>query len=699
MSPSSLSALWTAGARELCNHLWQSTAFAGLVALLALALRRYQARTRYWLWIVASAKFLVPFSLLIALGSHLAPPNRPTGLQAGVYFAVDQVSQPFAEVSTPEVLMIPAPGQPTRPDPPTSLLPGLLAGIWLVGFVVVLVSWYVQWRRVASVMRKAEPLREDREVRTLRRVEQVAKAKRPLQVFSSHSSMEPGVFGFFRPVLLWPEGISRHLDDSQLEAVLAHEVCHVKRRDNLTSVVHMIVEALFWFHPLVWWIEKKLVEERELACDEEVLRLCDQPHVYAASILKICEFSVESPLPCVSGITSSDLKKRILNILANRVARELDLCGKLLLLVAALLALAAPIVAGQVSAAPRTPVGVPRTIDIPPEHGLPDYAAELQKTYSLLAAAQVAVFPIGAGGLGEFPNPIAPGSVGPGSKEFAEIELSFESMAEATGGTAFYNSNDLASLVSQAVDKGANYYTLTYSPPGQKYNNAHHTIKVSVDRPDLHLVYRQSYDAVDPTTIKPTPGLTLATTLSDTTPTGGPSNPEAEMRFAMGRSMPTSQQILFDVKVEPSTEPPKPTDPPTFGALDPKLKNKPLTRYGFQFAIPGRQIVFTDGTNATRLASLEFDLAAYDADGKLINSLSQSIKLPLTTDQAQQLIHSPFRFFQQLDLPTGQIFLRIGVLDQTSTKIGTLEIPLLVGKHTTEPKTNKETPEVKKNDR
>jgi hypothetical protein len=144
--------------------------------------------------------------------------------------------------------------------------------------------------------------------------------------------------------------------------------------------------------------------------------------------------------------------------------------------------------------------------------------------------------------------------------------------------------------------------------------------------------------------------------------------------------MPTSQQLLFDVQVEPATGPAKPTDPPIFGMIDPKSKEKPLTRYAFQFAIPGRQITFTDGPNSTRRAALEFDLAAYDTDGRLISSLSQSIKLPLTADQAAQLLHSPFRFYQQLDLPSGQFFLRIGILDPTSNKIGTLEIPLTIPK-------------------
>jgi hypothetical protein len=144
--------------------------------------------------------------------------------------------------------------------------------------------------------------------------------------------------------------------------------------------------------------------------------------------------------------------------------------------------------------------------------------------------------------------------------------------------------------------------------------------------------------------------------------------------------MPASAQLLFDVQVEPSTEPAKPTDPQFFGMIDARLKTKPLTRYSFQYALPARQIGFANIAGNNREASLEFDLAAYDADGKLVNSLSQTIKVPLTLDQYRQLMKGPFRFFQQLDLPPGAIFVRIGVLDRTANKVGTLEIPLTIAK-------------------
>jgi bla regulator protein blaR1 len=112
----------------------------------------------------------------------------------------------------------------------------------------------------------------------------------------------------------------------------------------------MLVEAAFWFHPLVWWIGARLVEERERACDEEVLRLGSEPRVYAEGILNVCKLYVESPLACVSGVTGSDLKKRIQAIMTERVAHDLNFAKKLTLAVAGTAALAVPIAVGIVNA-------------------------------------------------------------------------------------------------------------------------------------------------------------------------------------------------------------------------------------------------------------------------------------------------------------------------------------------------------------
>ena len=104
----------------------------------------------------------------------------------------------------------------------------------------------------------------------------------------------------------------------------------------------MFVEAVFWFHPLIWWLGARLVDERERACDEAVLDLGNEPAVYAESILKTCRYCVEYPMPCVSGVTGSNLKKRILQIMTHQAADKLTLPRKLLLASVAVATVAAP---------------------------------------------------------------------------------------------------------------------------------------------------------------------------------------------------------------------------------------------------------------------------------------------------------------------------------------------------------------------
>jgi bla regulator protein blaR1 len=115
----------------------------------------------------------------------------------------------------------------------------------------------------------------------------------------------------------------------------------------------MIVEASFWFHPLVWWIGARLIEERERACDEDVLRSGTKPLDYAEGILNVCKSYVESPLACVSGVTGANLKKRVAHIMDGGAACSLDLARKALLAAAGLAAVACPLVLGILNA-PRT---------------------------------------------------------------------------------------------------------------------------------------------------------------------------------------------------------------------------------------------------------------------------------------------------------------------------------------------------------
>ena len=309
----------------ILNHLWQSSLVVFAVWILTLALRKNRAAVRYWLWLAASVKFLIPFSLLVGIGSQFEwKTAAPVIAQPQVSFVMEEIGRasaaPTVAVAAPDFNFVP-----------------LLMGIWFCGVAVGIVMWMRSWLRIRATLRAA-----------------VAGGQIGDLPYFSASRMEPGVFGIFRPVLLLPEGIVDRLAPAQLEAIVAHELCHVQRRDNLTGAIHMVVETIFWFHPLVWWIRARLIDERERACDEEVLRMGSDAEVYAASILEACKLYLESPLVCVSGVTGSDLKKRIESIVANRHAVRVNFSKKVLLVVAAMGAVMGPAVVGVLNA----PVGL-----------------------------------------------------------------------------------------------------------------------------------------------------------------------------------------------------------------------------------------------------------------------------------------------------------------------------------------------------
>jgi uncharacterized protein (TIGR03435 family) len=320
---------WTSA---LVNHLWQSTAVALLAWLLAWMLRSNQARTRYWLWMIASVKFLLPFSILIAAGESLRYVITPPVQSAALDAVMSQLAQPFPQTVTSSAA---APFIVTAPAGAahySHLLPLTLVAVWLIGFFVIAFSWTRRWWQLRAVVRNSFWMTSTEDV----------------PVLSTPHTLEPGIFGILRPVLLLPASLIDRLSAPQLRAVIAHEICHVRRRDNLTAALHMVVQAVFWFYPPVWWIKTRLLEERERACDEAVLESGNQAEIYAESILNVCKFCVESPLACLSGITGSDLKRRILRIMTEQVARKLDCSRKLLLSMAAIVAVAAPIVFGLV---------------------------------------------------------------------------------------------------------------------------------------------------------------------------------------------------------------------------------------------------------------------------------------------------------------------------------------------------------------
>ena len=114
-------------------------------------------------------------------------------------------------------------------------------------------------------------------------------AIRPLSVCSSPAVSVPTAVGFFHPVILIPAWAVRDLPTEELKIILLHEFAHLRRRDDWTNLVQKLVRTLFFFHPAVWWIEKRLSLEREMACDDAVLAETNNPRAYAECLVSLAE--------------------------------------------------------------------------------------------------------------------------------------------------------------------------------------------------------------------------------------------------------------------------------------------------------------------------------------------------------------------------------------------------------------------------
>ena len=311
----------------ILDHLWQSTLLALAVGLLMLALRRTRASVRHALWFAASVKFLVPFAALEALGRLLAPMALPPVVATPGIALIAHAARPFSQSNSATSAIDSAPALHAAPG----LDPGLLLlAVWGLGCAAVLLVWMARWAKVRSAVQTATPL----------------PWRAPMPVLASPSMMEPGLVGLWRPVVIVPENLPDHLAQAEIDALVAHEACHLRRHDNLTAAIHMLVEALFWFHPLVWWMGVRMIEERERACDEAVVRLGHDRAAYARSLVECCRLYLQSPLSCVAGASGSVLKTRVARIMTAPPSKPLSAPARALLLAAGLCALASPVMAG-----------------------------------------------------------------------------------------------------------------------------------------------------------------------------------------------------------------------------------------------------------------------------------------------------------------------------------------------------------------
>jgi beta-lactamase regulating signal transducer with metallopeptidase domain len=117
------------------------------------------------------------------------------------------------------------------------------------------------------------------------------RASRPVMLAASDKVAVPAAIGFSRPMILLPSWALRELSTTELNSILIHELAHLERRDDWTNLAQKVLRALFFFHPGVWWVERQLSLEREMACDDVVLARTANPRAYAECLVAVAERS------------------------------------------------------------------------------------------------------------------------------------------------------------------------------------------------------------------------------------------------------------------------------------------------------------------------------------------------------------------------------------------------------------------------
>lgn len=302
------------------------------------------------------------------------------------------------------------------------------------------------------------------------------------------------------------------------------------------------------------------------------------------------------------------------------------------------------------------------------------FQEEIRKTDALLAASQVALYPIAAEGL--TPDTVFEAN----NKEIGEKRPSLamrdqvrqmrtaqtdrdlshqalEIIARDTGGHAFYNTNGVKGALDRVMENGTHYYSLAYSPTNTTMDGKYRRIQVKLLDRKESLAYRRGYYASD-----------LGSALAP-----GQKTDSDPLLPLMGRNMPDYTQVLYKVLVQPS-DPQPAADAPRVGT-NPDLKG-PFTRYSVDFAIAASDLKLEPEADGTHHATVEVRLVAYDREGKPVNLVATKGDALLQPEEFAAVRKSGFPLHQEIDVPKEYVYLRTGVYDLRSNAAGTLGVPL-----------------------
>jgi beta-lactamase regulating signal transducer with metallopeptidase domain len=254
----------------LIHFLWQGAALGLLAWLALLLLRGASARARYGL----ACAFLV---LMVGapVGTFLSIHTQPPVLAGGPSVGVESRAFVAVPVAPPLAQQVKATLDPS--------LPWLLAG-WATGVLLLSARFLGGWIRVQRLRhRSAVPVPAEWHL-ILSRLCRELKLSRTVRLLQSAAVEVPTALGWLRPVILLPACALTGLAPLQLEAILAHELAHIRRGDFLVNLLQSLVEVLLFYHPAVWWLSGRIRAERELCCDDVAAELCGDPLILARAL-------------------------------------------------------------------------------------------------------------------------------------------------------------------------------------------------------------------------------------------------------------------------------------------------------------------------------------------------------------------------------------------------------------------------------
>ena len=208
----------------------------------------------------------------------------------------------------------------TAPSVVSTLQPWILP-IWSFGVLLLslrLVAGGLEVRALRRSITAADDLLRDRGARVASRIG----LRRAVQIGISTRADGPSVIGWLRPLILLPPATLMGLTPTQLDAVLAHELAHIRRHDYLVDIFQMVAETLLFYHPAVWWVSHRLRIERELCCDDEAVRVCGDATAYARALVTMAKLQVPAMAMGSTGGSLSDRIRRLLGVSRREPSRS-----------------------------------------------------------------------------------------------------------------------------------------------------------------------------------------------------------------------------------------------------------------------------------------------------------------------------------------------------------------------------------------